>query len=450
MKQLKGMGKIFSFTFFQQIRTKSYRTLTIVLALLCFALPAGIMALAEYFGGTEEAAWTASPVERVFVADESGTPETDFNFLKGFSEAFSGISYENVQGGLETAAEAASQTENSLILFLSSSDESLKLQVLLPENTALTEEDAKGVADFLDENFRAVLLSKSGMSQEQLTGLAAPVHTQILTENEAEGTGSETDGVKEVLSLLLPYLNAMILYFLVLFYGQGVAANVLMEKNSKLMDTFLISVKPAAMAFGKVLALVLSSSVQFLLWAAALLGGFAAGGAVVKAMNPDTDMALVKLMDSIGELGGLLSPERTVIAVVMILAAFLLYCSIAAIGGALASKPEDLSSANTLFTMVLVISFLCAIYAGGITGGENAASWLDWIPFTSVLITPSRILLGEISIAAAFASLGIVLATAAVFLLLSGKIYEMMALYKGNLMSFSKVLGQIVKGAEKK
>ena len=52
------------------------------------------------------------------------------------------------------------------------------------------------------------------------------------------------------------------------------------------------------MAFGKVLALVLSSSVQFLLWAAALLGGFAAGGAVVKAMNPDTDMALVKLMDS--------------------------------------------------------------------------------------------------------------------------------------------------------
>ena len=43
-----------------------------------------------------------------------------------------------------------------------------------------------------------------------------------------------------------------------------------------------------------------------------------------------------------------------------------LYCALAGIGGALASKTEDLSSANAIFTLILVVSFFGALAGGGL------------------------------------------------------------------------------------
>ena len=39
MKNCKGFGRIFSFTFRQQTGQRGYRTLTLVTALLCFVIP---------------------------------------------------------------------------------------------------------------------------------------------------------------------------------------------------------------------------------------------------------------------------------------------------------------------------------------------------------------------------------------------------------------------------
>ena len=39
MKQLKGLGRVFSFTFRQQTRTAGYRSLTAVIAALCLLVP---------------------------------------------------------------------------------------------------------------------------------------------------------------------------------------------------------------------------------------------------------------------------------------------------------------------------------------------------------------------------------------------------------------------------
>ena len=82
-----------------------------------------------------------------------------------------------------------------------------------------------------------------------------------------------------LLSMLLPFASLMLLYFLVLLYGQSTAASVILEKTSKLMDLFLVSVEPGAMVLGKVLATALAGLLQLAVWAAGLAGGFAIGGA---------------------------------------------------------------------------------------------------------------------------------------------------------------------------
>lgn len=460
--ELKGLGKIFAFTFERQVKSTGYLVGTIVFALLCFLLPAGIMAAVEYFGGDSDSAVetaAVSPVQTVYVADETDGA-ADWNLLtQAGSETFGGISYVTC-GSLEEADAQAGQEEHSLILLLeeakktaqenalsqasNGSQNGYQMHLLLPDNTSLSERDAGDLESFLQANFQIILLQKSGIDPAAAAELLVPATTEVTTvgEEALSETEAALESMREVLGMLLPYLNIMILYFLVLFYGQGVANNVIMEKTSKLMDTFLVAVKPTAMVFGKVLAVTAASMLQFVIVAASLIGGFAAGSALVRMINPDSDMLLLLFFDSLSEFQGVLTVPGILLAVVMMVSGFFLYCSLSAIGGSAAGKPEDLSSTNVVFTTVLIVSFLAALYAGGIGSMDSGAfaKWLDFVPFTSILVTPSRIMLGEVSLGMGFVSLLLVLIVSVLCLLLAGKVYRMMALYKGNPPTPAKLM----------
>lgn len=460
--ELKGLGKIFAFTFERQVKSTGYLVGTIVFALLCFLLPAGIMAAVEYFGGDSDSAVetaAVSPVQTVYVADETDGA-ADWNLLtQAGSENFGGISYVTC-GSLEEADAQAGQEEHSLILLLeeakktaqentlsqasNGSQNGYQMHLLLPDNTSLSEGDAGDLESFLQANFQIILLQKSGIDPAAAAELLVPATTEVTTvgEEALSETEAALESMREVLGMLLPYLNIMILYFLVLFYGQGVANNVIMEKTSKLMDTFLVAVKPTAMVFGKVLAVTAASMLQFVIVAASLIGGFAAGSALVRMINPDSDMLLLLFFDSLSEFQGVLTVPGILLAVVMMVSGFFLYCSLSAIGGSAAGKPEDLSSTNVVFTTVLIVSFLAALYAGGIGSMDSGAfaKWLDFVPFTSILVTPSRIMLGEVSLGMGFVSLLLVLIVSVLCLLLAGKVYRMMALYKGNPPTPAKLM----------
>lgn len=460
--ELKGLGKIFAFTFERQVKSTGYLVGTIVFALLCFLLPAGIMAAVEYFGGDSDSAVetaAVSPVQTVYVADETDGA-ADWNLLtQAGSETFGGISYVTC-GSLEEADAQAGQEEHSLILLLeeakktaqentlsqasNGSQNGYQMHLLLPDNTSLSEGDAGDLESFLQANFQIILLQKSGIDPAAAAELLVPATTEVTTvgEEALSETEAALESMREVLGMLLPYLNIMILYFLVLFYGQGVANNVIMEKTSKLMDTFLVAVKPTVMVFGKVLAVTAASMLQFVIVAASLIGGFAAGSALVRMINPDSDMLLLLFFDSLSEFQGVLTVPGILLAVVMMVSGFFLYCSLSAIGGSAAGKPKDLSSTNVVFTTVLIVSFLAALYAGGIGSMDSGAfaKWLDFVPFTSILVTPSRIMLGEVSLGMGFVSLLLVLIVSVLCLLLAGKVYRMMALYKGNPPTPAKLM----------
>lgn len=460
--ELKGLGKIFAFTFERQVKSTGYLVGTIVFALLCFLLPAGIMAAVEYFGGDSDSAVetaAVSPVQTVYVADETDGA-ADWNLLtQAGSETFGGISYVTC-GSLEEADAQAGQEEHSLILLLeeakktaqenalsqvsNGSQNGYQMHLLLPDNTSLSEGDAGDLESFLQANFQIILLQKSGIDPAAAAELLVPAATEVTTvgEEALSETEAALESMREVLGMLLPYLNIMILYFLVLFYGQGVANNVIMEKTSKLMDTFLVAVKPTAMVFGKVLAVTAASMLQFVIVAASLIGGFAAGSALVRMINPDSDMLLLLFFDSLSEFQGVMTVPGILLAVVMMVSGFFLYCSLSAIGGSAAGKPEDLSSTNVVFTTVLIVSFLAALYAGGIGSMDSGAfaKWLDFVPFTSILVTPSRIMLGEVSLGMGVVSLLLVLIVSVLCLLLAGKVYRMMALYKGNPPTPAKLM----------
>ncbi|MCM1537288.1 MAG: ABC transporter permease [bacterium] len=470
--QTNAMKQVFSFTLKQQTQAKSYRSITLVLALIFFLLPAAVMPLVEVFGTHSAKSDEPSPVTDVYVVDSTPV-SVDFNFLSQMgNERFAGISYTDCGDDMDRAKALADANPTSLILAIDVRSDAAqadaeyadgmeappaeggtyRFHLLRVDECDISKDDARALEEYINLYFRLVLSEKAGISYETLAALSVPVVSQT-THVTADGQpaadeNSDPDdpltAIKPILSIALPYFNVMLIYFLVLFYGQGVANCVIMEKTSKLMDTFLVSVKPAAMIFGKVFAIICASVIQFVLWIAALIGGFAAGSSLVKMINPQSDMVLLAFFDLLGDMSGMFTVPGAIIALLMIVSAFALYCALAAIGGALASKPEDLSSTNGLFTIILLVSFFAVIYGGAITGEmSEAAVWYDYIPFTSILVTPSRVLLGYVSIPTACVSLALVLICVAVCLAAAGKVYRMMSLYKGNPPKPAALIGML-------
>lgn len=212
----------------------------------------------------------------------------------------------------------------------------------------------------MEEGYAQEALDRADLTPEQRALLTAPVEVTVTGGQTGEG---EAMGL---LSMLLPFASLMLLYFLVLLYGQSTAASVILEKTSKLMDLFLVSVEPTAMVLGKVLATALAGLLQLAVWAAGLAGGFAIGGAVVRQTG--VTLPLLEVLRGAGRLTGLFSVPAMLEAAGLLLAGFLLYCSLSAIGGSMAGKAEDLSSTNVLFSLVLVASFFCCMFAGGMDG----------------------------------------------------------------------------------
>lgn len=433
---MKSFLRVFSFTFARQTKRKSYLWLTVTVALLCLLLPPVIMSAVEAFSDAPPDP-AACAVRTVLVVDESDTVAADWSVLSMTDEApFSQMTYQSC-ADFATAQTKTQSDPYAVIAVLTRRDGAFDLSLVLPDATALTWDDLSTVQDYLQTNLRLILLQKSGMDVTTLLELFRP--TGYVTQEVEQDA---TDAVRETLGFVLPYLNIMVLYFMLLFYGQGVANHIMLEKTSKLMEHFLVHVKPNALMFGKVLAVAASALLQVLSWLFCVIGGFALGGVCVRAIHPNSTMALLQFLDSLDLLTGAFSVSSVILTVLLLLLGFLLYCALAAIGGALASKTEDLGATNVLFTLVLLVSFLAALSLG--LESKNAML-LSFIPFTAVLTTPSQVLLGQLAWWQGALSAVLVALFVGALLWLAAKIYRLMAFYRGNPPSFKKLFSMLKK-----
>lgn len=430
-----GVKPVFCFTLRQQVIRRGWRAATGIGLLLCFLLPVGIMALAAALSGPESGPTDQFAVpEQVYVVGDLSAERLQSVLPEPFDTV------QCIASDVEDGRAAAAAQPYALLLLAERGEENV-LRVLRPADSGLTEDDAELFGSVI-RMLTPLLMQPDGLTPAQqavlLDGIS--IRTEVLlpsAEPDAEpDDGTET--AREVLKMVLPYLTVMALYFLVLFYGQSVANSAIMEKTSKLMDTFLLAVRPAGMLTGKVLAIALCGMMQVILWLAGLIGGFAAGAAVAEAIRPKAPLGVVTLLRSMGQMtDGLFSVTGIVLAALLLASGFLLYCALAALGGALAGKPEDLSSTNMLFTLALVASLYLTLFGGN--GVISDAQWLNWVPFTAVLITPGRALLGDVSLAVGLGSLAIVVITALLLLELAGRLYTAMAFYKGNPPSIGQI-----------
>lgn len=452
-----NFGKVFAFSFHNQAGNKGYRLLTGVLGLILLAAPIVVMLLIAFFstgGKEEEKAIEACGAKSIRIVSEYGTKPGDPSILNTLPEEnYTSITY-SVSSDLDTAMKEAASDEAGMVLRFYPEDEYVRADLLIPEGSSVQKQEAANYFDLIS-NYQGVYnMLISGVSQSTLAELMPGNVYETYTEAgyqkgitiDEDVSGRDVlirDQVKSVLQMVIPYLTIMLFYFMILTYGNSIALSLVMEKESKLMDTMLVSVHPEALVFGKLLAAILAGLIQLFVWLAALIAGLGIGVKLTESLFPDYVSSLGVFLKYIGDLG-IFQPVNILLGILFMCFGFVMYASIAAVVGAMCANREEVASQSMIYVLPLVASFMLLMMGGGLSAG-GAPAWMKFVPFTAALYMPGEMALGTSGLLVSVISLALLVALTLVVVILAGKTYKMMSLYKGNKPNLMKVLKDLGK-----
>lgn len=452
---LAGTGKVYGFTLKQTMLSKGWLGSTIAIAaLLLIGIPLLLFAVSS-IGSKADEQDDETEIRTVLVVDETAG-EADYTALKMDESEPEYISCASMDAAIGETAEK----NDCVILRITDSDGTYVATVYLPQITEISRSKASKLGTLVEERFRVILMQKAEITPEGAALLSMPVQTDTAAIGEnAEAESEDQDMVGELISFMIPYLMLLLVYMMVVLYGQSMANSVLLEKTSKLMETILTAVHPVALMSGKLLATATAAVLQLLIWLFSLIGGMIGGAFFALRMVPDTNNTTVQAIEQVTDTFVSFSIPGVLMSLLILALGFLLYLSLSAVSGALASKAEDLNKTNIIFVMVLLGSLLLCISSPsqleqGASTGEMSfisdAMWLKFFPFTSILVVPGGLIMKKISLMLGWASIGILAATVILFVVIAAVIYKMLVLYRGEPPKIKQLLAMLKENKQKK
>jgi ABC-2 type transport system permease protein len=192
------------------------------------------------------------------------------------------------------------------------------------------------------------------------------------------------------------------LYGFLALFGQWVAQGIVEEKQSRVVEVLLASLRPTELLAGKVLGLGALGLLQIL-----LLAGVGVGGLLL------TDVVDVPP----AAWGGL------ALVIPWYVLGFLLYAALFAMAGSVVSRVEDMQSAIMPVIVVLVLALFAAQIALANPTG-TIATVAGVLPLTAPIVQPVLLAMGVTSWLQITSAIALALAAIAVMLPLAARIYR--------------------------
>ncbi len=275
---------------------------------------------------------------------------------------------------------------------------------------------AKNVSDFanrrrienaLNSAITERRLAMAGISSDQVRSLTREIDLELVNQRGESERGQ---------TFVLAYALLMILYITILVYGMMVLRGVIEEKQSRIVEVLLSSVKPFQLMMGKLLGIGLVGLTQYAVWAASafLLSGFAAANmSTMGSFQVPRVSAMVMIF-----------------FVVYFLLGYFLFATLYAMIGAIVSSDEDAQQMQMPITMLLVMPM---IFSSVVLRNPNStlSMALSLFPFFTPVIMFMRICLSQPPAWQIGLSLILMIGTILGAVWLAGKIYRVGILMYG-------------------
>lgn len=210
----------------------------------------------------------------------------------------------------------------------------------------------------------------------------------------------------------------MLIYFVVFQFSNNIMKSISVEKQNKISEILLSSVKPKTIIFGKIISGYLLALIQMLVWGIIIY-------MIVNIFFDLSDLNSINLQSvNSGEIPILPANDMImflVVFLVCITGGYFMYASLFAIIGAMANENTDTQKFSFILTMPLIITFIYVMEY--LQNCNSVVAFLSYFPITSPIALMARLSSG-ISVIEIFLSLLILLFSMFVCIKLSSSLYR--------------------------
>ena len=217
-------------------------------------------------------------------------------------------------------------------------------------------------------------LAEMGLSEEEVN--------QFFSSNIDVNT--IVTGKDQTTSFWYTYVIVMILYFVLIIYGQFVATSVAGEKSSRAMEVLITSAKPMNLMFGKVLGSGCAGLIELLIILGSAIGFY--------KLNED-----VITNDILSSVFGI-PTYVALMTILFFILGYFIFAFMYGAAGSLASRTEDISALVMPVMVLFMATFFVAII--GMNNGsvdELYFKVLSFLPTFSSMLMLVRICMGEVA-----------------------------------------------------
>ena len=402
--------------FFTQVKKKSFIILTLLTPLLIIV-----------FGGVVSLMFQANETQmQISVIDKSGLFKDRLKSDQNIRYVFSS---EETEKSLIKALETTEEM-NGVMIIPKKEIHELENSIEILTNKNLSNEARKNIAGNISEIIKAEKINALGISTAQIEDLNKGVNLHVVNILEKEKKqDSFLVGVKSGLSMFLMYC----VFTFIMMYGIRVMRSVLEEKNNRVVEILISSVKPFELMMGKILGVTGVALVQFGVWVVMIFASvMTLGSSNVGMVSGVAEVQMV--LSALSQINyGLI----LFVFVIYFLLGYLFYSAMyAAIGSAVDNETE-----TQQFTLFAILPMMLGFY-GSITIMNNPdgpmSFWLSMIPFTSPIAMLARIPF-DVPVWELVLSIVILLVSTLGMVFIASKIYRVGILMYGNKVTLKEL-----------
>ncbi len=402
--------------FFTQVKKKSFIILTLLTPLLIIV-----------FGGVVSLMFQANETQmQISVIDKSGLFKDRLKSDQNIRYVFSS---EETEKSLIKALETTEEM-NGVMIIPKKEIHELENSIEILTNKNLSNEARRNIAGNISEIIKAEKINALGISTVQIEDLNKSVNLHVVNVLEKEKKqDSFLVGVKSGLSMFLMYC----VFTFIMMYGIRVMRSVLEEKNNRVVEILISSVKPFELMMGKILGVTGVALVQFGVWVVMIFASvMTLGSSNVGMVSGVAEVQMV--LSALSQINyGLI----LFVFVIYFLLGYLFYSAMyAAIGSAVDNETE-----TQQFTLFAILPMMLGFY-GSITIMNNPdgpmSFWLSMIPFTSPIAMLARIPF-DVPVWELVLSIGILLVSTLGMVFIASKIYRVGILMYGNKVTLKEL-----------
>lgn len=424
---------VISREYFSRVRKKSFLLLTFLVPLLFIGMWAGIIFLSIKDSGS---------VAHISVIDKTNE---FYNKLEN-SKTIEFEKAQNPENEQSEKSKLANADDQFLLIIPENIRDSQSVELFSSSNAGVFTQEQ--ISSQLNSILREIQLNEAGIDIDVLENISPNVRVAskaVTIEGEKDSHAGASMGISMALSILI--------YISLFIYGAQVMRGVIEEKNNRIVEVIIASIRPFQLMMGKIIGIGLVGLTQFLLWIILSIGLFTALGVF---MDPSGDMAteMANMEGNIPQANamqsGMLNDVQAALSTInftyiistfifYFFGGYLLYSALfAAVGSAVDNETETQQfmlpiTLPLLFTYMMSFTVLLKDPSGSL------AFWLSMIPFTSPIAMLVRLPFGvpgwQLALSMILLIIGFLLTT-----WVAARIYRVGILMYGKKASYKELL----------